>query len=258
LAGNSVAANAGGSFTSFAIKTNAVGAEIWRNITGDPVQNLRNDPRYPSQPDLDFSITTFDSFQAVPAIPDINTYGGRLRAWLTPEEGAQYEFFLRADTQGEFRISLDDKFDTLDDPNIVPDAVDTSAGDSFQEPGIDLSVSAPIQLERGRRYAVQVLWKESNGSDYGQLAWRKVGDPTPAADLQPIPGRFLSYYGPAPTTGPEPKITSISLQAGSVVIEWTGLTLQSSDDLRTWVDEVGASNPFRVTPTVRRFYRSKN
>ena len=71
---------------------------------------------------------------------------------------------------------MDDKFDNLDDPNITPDAVDTTAGDTFQEPGFDLSTSVPITLERDKKYAVQAIWKEGNGNDFCQVAWRKVGD----------------------------------------------------------------------------------
>ncbi len=207
---------------------------------------------------MDYATITLDSFLVIPAVPDINTYGGRFRAWLTPEETAQYEFFIRADDQGEFRISLDDKFDTLDDVSITADAVDASIGDTFQESGFDLSTSVPIPLQKGKRYALQVIWKEGNGTDYCQVAWRKVGDTAAAADLLPIASKFLSYYGPTASTAPEPKITKISLQSGIVVLEWTGLTLQSTDDLNTWVDESGATSPFNVTPTQKRFYRVKN
>jgi hypothetical protein len=263
LAGNKLAANTVRAFNAFNIVTNAVGVELWRTITGSSINDLRNNERYPAQPDEDYSIGSLDSF-LLPVLTnsDNNTYGGRMRAWLTPEETGEYEFFIRADDQGELRLSTDDQFTLLDDPDFIlnefPTAADLSSGDTFQEPGFDDSVSFPIQLEQGKRYALQVLWKESNGSDYVQIAWRKVGDPTPAAELPPIPGRFLSYYGPvASTPGPEATISRIAVDAGRVVIDWTGSTLESSVNLSDWTAEAGAAQPYSVTPQGHRFYRAR-
>ena len=258
LAGNKVGANSSRGFNGFSVQTGVVGFEIWRNIGGSTVQNLRDNARYPADPDADYVTTTVDSLLVVPAFPDNNTYGGRFRAWLTPDATGQYEFFVRADDQGEFRISKDDKFEIFDDPNELATASDTSAGDTFQEPGTDDSVSVPIQLEKGKKYAIQAIWKEGNGTDYLQVAWRKVGDVTPADQLKPIPSNLLSYYGPGAAPVALPKITKISVQAGKVVLEWTGTTLQSSDDLKTWKDEAGAASPLSVTPAQQKFYRVKN
>ncbi|HTG44077.1 MAG TPA: hypothetical protein VK633_06050, partial [Verrucomicrobiae bacterium] len=263
VAGNKVTDNSARGFSSFAITTNAVGVEIWRGITGSTVQELRNDARFPGVPDEDYAIATFDTV-LLPVLGrfDNNTYGGRMRAWLTPEETGEYEFFMRADDQGELRISTDDSFANFDDPdfllNELPTATDTLAGDPFQESGVDLSTSIPIALVKGKRYAVQALWKEANGTDHLQIAWRKVGDATPADQLLPIPGRLLSYYGPVTSIKELPKITQIALANGKVELAWTGTVLQSSADLKTWADETGLSSPISVTPQGRKFFRVKN
>lgn len=258
LAGNKIAANTTVNFNGYSVQPGVVGLEVWKNIGGSAVSNLRDNARYPDDPDVDYVTTTFDSFLVIPETPDLNTYGGRFRAWLTPEETAEYEFFVRSDGGSELRVSLDDKFDLLDDPNEIPAAADTSTGDTFQEPGLDESVSFPMLLEKGKKYAVLAIWKESNGADYLQVAWRKVGDLTPADQLTPIPSKFLSYYGPGAAPQEDPKITRITLQAGKVVLEWTGNTLQSSDDLKTWKDEPAASSPLSVTPVQSKFYRVKS
>ncbi len=256
-AGNPVAANTTARFTGFTVQSGFVGLEIWKSIGGGAVQDLRNNERYPASPDADYSTTTFDSFLVIPAVPDNNTYAGRFRAWLTPEETGDYEFFLRSDDQGELRLSSNDKFDLLDDPNELPLAADTSGGD-FQEPGVDPSTTElPVRLEKGKRYAMQAIWKEGNGSDYLQVAWRKVGDATPADQLKPIPSQFLSYYAPA-NPPEEPKILGIALQAGKVAITWSGKGLQSSVDLVTWKDEAGAASPFSVSADGNKFFRAKN
>ena len=262
IAGNKIPANSTLSFNAFTVTSNAVGLDIWKNIGGSTVQNLRDDLRYPASPDVDYVLPTLDSF-LLPALTnaDNNTYGARLRAWLTPEQSGDYEFFIRADDQGELRVSTDDKFDNFNDVDFVlnnlPEAADTTAGDTFQETGIDASVSLPVSLVAGRKYALQVIWKEGNGGDYVQVAWRRVGDPTPADQLQPIPSRLLSYYGPGGGGSVLPEITRIAFQAGRINLEWKG-TLQSSDNLTTWTDETTLTSPQLITPTGKKFYRAKN
>lgn len=253
IAGNKIAANSAASFTSFGPANGVVGLELWNNLGGGAIQDLRNTPLYPNEPDVDYSTTAMDSTLLIPDGPN-NTYGGRFRAWLTPEESGDYEFFIRADDSGELRISSDDSFDDLENPDRIPDAVDTTIGDPFEEPGFDTSTSLPITLEKGKRYAVQFIWKESNGNDHAQLAWRKVGDETPADQLLPIPSNFFSYYGPQ-TVVTRPTI-SLARDGAKLRLEWTQ-GLQSSDDLKSWTDETTAVSPLSVTPAAHKFYRSK-
>lgn len=257
IAGNPVASGAPRSFAGFALQVGFVGLEIWNGIGGSTITDLRNDPRYPASPDQDFSITSLNSELAIPNGPN-NTYGGRMRAYLTPTETAEYEFFLRADDQGQLFVGTDDKFDDFENPERLPDAVDTTVGDTFQEPGFDQSVTIPIQLVKDRKYAVQAMWKEGNGNDYCQVAWRKVGDPTPADQLQPIASKFLSYFGPTAVVIVDPGPMLISLENNRVIIEWTGRTLQSSNDLVTWNDETGAAHPFSAPADGRKFFRARN
>ena len=145
LAGNKVASNTAVGFNGFSVQTGAVGLEVWKNIGGGAVADLRNNARYPNDPDVDYVTTTLDSLLVIPALPDINTYGGRFRAWLTPEETAEYEFFLRSDDTSELRLSMDDKFDNLGDrtahptPPIPPLAI---------LPGKELTIISVIGAER--------------------------------------------------------------------------------------------------------------
>ena len=249
LAGNPVQANSTADFTSYSLVKGVAGMEAWTSLLGGGVADLRNYAKYPAEPDVDYSITSLDSLAVYPDGAN-NVYGGRLRAWLTPAEGGEYEFFLSADDAGEFRLSMEDTFDNIDSPDVTPDAVDTTAGDGFQETGSP-ATSAVLTLEAGHAYPIQVLWKETNGNDYGRLAWRLVGDPTSASDLQPISGQLLSYYGAAA------RLSTIALKDGKVIVEWTGSKLESSDDLVTWTEEAGAVTPFILTPLVKKFYRAK-
>lgn len=251
LAGNASATNTQTTVTAFNLLPGAVGLEIWNSVLGGAVGDLLGDPRYPLEPDRDFSTTAIDSIPVIENGP-LNTYGGRMRTWLTPLVDGEYEFFLHSDDTGELKLGLDDSFEALESPDTLPIATDTIGGDGFQEPGFDASTSLPIALSGGQRYALQVLWKEGNGSDYAQVAWRIVGDSTPAAELTPIAGTLLSYYGaggaPAPAIG-------IERSGASLVITWSGGTLESSLNLRTWTPQPAAISPLTLTPSQPTFYR---
>lgn len=259
LGGNTIAANSARSFTAFSEQPGTVGLEIWNNSAPgqtDP-NDLKTDPRYPDSPDEEFVTTTFDSEEAFPNGPR-NTYGGRFRAWLTPAETGDYEFFLQSDGGSELHVGENDDFAVIADVDRFPDA-SAGGGSLFQEPGIDDSVTFPINLKAGQRYAILAIWKESNGPDYFQLAWRNFNDFTFAEELTPIPTEFLSFYGPSPVSDEPGEITRIALEGGQVILEWTGGTsLQSSSDLTTWTDEAGATSPLSVTPTGAKFYRIRN
>jgi hypothetical protein len=253
VAGNAIQPGTTIAFKSYKARTGTVGMELWFSFNGGSVAKLRADTRYPLDFDVDYAVSTFDSTLIFPSGP-YNAYAGRFRAWLTPEETGDYEFFLDADDSAELRVSVNDEsFENIDGAEFVPDAVDTSAGNGFQETG-NPATSAPITLVAGQKYPVQVIWDEVNGNDYCRLAWRLVGDITPAGDLQPIDSRFLSYYGPSD----EAAIAGITIGGGGVVIDWTGGVLESSEDLVTWTAEPAAAHPFVVsTPAGHRFYRAK-
>ncbi|MFT4641660.1 MAG: hypothetical protein ACI8T1_005003, partial [Verrucomicrobiales bacterium] len=193
LSGNVIDPGTSVEFKTFTFANEAVGLEIWENVGGGTIEELRNFARFPQQPDVDFSVASIDSLLIFEDGPK-NTYGGRFRAWLIPDETTDYHFFLRGDDNAEFRISEGTQFGPLEDPDRFADA--SAAGNlPFQEPDTDDSTTGPISLEVGKKYAVEVLWKEANGGDRAQLAWRKVGDATPAESLKPIPSEFFCYFG---------------------------------------------------------------
>lgn len=159
--------------------------EIWRSITGNAVQTLLDDPRYPGSPDLVLAGNRLDSRTVFPN--DSNEgYGGRISAWLTPTESGQYEFFIRSDDASQLFLSPDDK-----EAGAAVIAEETGCCGAFEESGAT-ETSAPVALQAGKKYYIQALWKEGTGGDFCQVAWRKVGDTTAASALQPIPGTFLS------------------------------------------------------------------
>ncbi len=187
--------------------------EAWYNINGTPVSNLTDDERYINNtPDFK-SLASALNTRTVFGDDGHDNYGGRLSGLLVPKDTGNYEFFLRSDDASQLLLSPDDKA-----ANLALIAEETGCCAAFQEPG-DPRTSAPISLTAGKKYAIQVLWKEGGGGDYAQVAWRKSGDTTPPTSLKPIPGQFLeTSWDPTlgqPVFTTSPKSQSVAL--GSAV-----------------------------------------
>lgn len=164
--------------------------EAWNNISGTAVQGLLDDPRYPASPDY---VSYTSSADTRPVYPDDSheNYGGKLSGYIVPTESGSYNFFLRSDDASALFLSLDDK-----PANLVQIAEETGCCNAFQEPGSPRTSDA-VPLVGGKRYYVEVIWKEGGGGDFAQVAWRKDGDTTAAGSLSPIPGKYLLAKAPA-------------------------------------------------------------
>jgi len=186
LSKKAIAADNKASFYSYLkTKTGVLKFSYWGGISGTPVQGLYDDPRYPASPDLVLAVNSFNSRDAFPDDSHEN-YGATIEGYLTPTESASYRFFLRSDDASQFYLSTDDK-----EANLAQIAEETGCCNGFTEPDSPRT-SEPVALVAGKKYFVRLVYKEGGGGDYGQVAWRKEGDKTPAGSLQPIPGKFLS------------------------------------------------------------------
>jgi hypothetical protein len=104
--------------------------------------------------------------------------------------------------------------------------------------------------------------KEGGGGDWGQVAWRKEGDTTPAASLAPLTN-VVWYLGPPDSTSTN--IPGTNTPTLSVTSTTTGLTLtyengelQSADNVEgPYARVTGATSPHPVTfsSATRKFYR---
>ncbi|MBL9168635.1 MAG: hypothetical protein JNN07_12900 [Verrucomicrobiales bacterium] len=256
-AGNLLPVGTAKEWKAFSATDCKAGLELWYELNGGAVSDLRGSDRYPCGFSIDLAVDTMDSELAFPH-NTINIYAGRFRAWFTPPESGEYEFFLAGDDQAELRIGLDDQFDALEATDRVPDASLTAASAAFAESGLP-GTTAPMPLEKGVRYALQVIWKESNGDDYCRVGVRLVGDTTPAAELPPIPSCYLSYDGGV-GCGKAPRVESIQIQGGNIIVTWSGAVLQTSTDLATWTDIDAAANPYSAPNggEAAVFFRTRN
>jgi hypothetical protein len=260
--GNTIAAN-----TQVAFKTPALtpGFLLWemyrgmdaQGITGTAVDQLTGDLSYPDYAVRREPLTAFTTFPSLSNVAD--NFGGRISGWLTPTESGQYRFFIRSDDASELYLSTDD---TPFNAWLI--ALEQGCCQAFLEPtnaegAPNLQTSEPQTLTAGRSYYIAALYKEGGGGDHCEVAWRKEGDSTPAAQLLPIPGSFFKAYASLPAA--PPTFEPIVLANGQVVITWTGAgTLEESTDLSTWTAVAGnPTSPYSVAPgtAAMKFYRLK-
>ncbi|HKX61276.1 MAG TPA: PA14 domain-containing protein, partial [Verrucomicrobiae bacterium] len=195
--------------------------EAYLNLAGTDPGVIRADPRYPDSPDIAAFVTQFTSRQVFADAQSRDNYGGRLYGWIVPQETAQYEFFIRSDDASNLYLSPDEH-----SAHAVVIAGETGCCGPFEDPGAP-ETSAPMSLTANQPYYIEALWKEGGGGDYCDVAWRKVGDSTPARTLPFIAGSVLAADAP-PATFAAPTVAFTSPSAGSVVGTNVPLTLTLS------------------------------
>lgn len=247
---NAIAPNTTVVFYSYLlVNTGVLKFSFWGGITGTPVDNLLFDERYPDSPDWIGAVFSFNSRDILPTDSNDN-YGATIEGWITPEESGDYYFFLRSDDASRLEISTD-----ATPANLVWQAEEYGCCSAFLEPldpaKPDVTTPVPLSLVAGQRYFIRVTYKEGGGGDFAQVAWRREGDPTPAASLLPIPGRFLSSAVdlPAPPEGafltqtPGPNATGVS--------PFAGINIRHRDGASEWTAQNVSLklNGVDVTPT---------
>ena len=243
---NSIAANSTARFMSSSLITQGIlKFALYGNIIDTGVDGLVNDPRFPSSPDFTGAATAMDNTTVIPDDSMVH-YGATISGLLTPTETGEYDFFIRGNQNAQL---LFNPVDTDPDFAIVI-AQDSGASRNFLEPGASQTTQFPELLVAGTQYFIQLIYKrEANSGDLCQVAWRKTTDTTPAAALQPIPGRFFTAE---PTLGQSPPPPSISVARSSgnnnLTFTWTGdSTLQRSDSVNgPWTNVAGAASPHSV------------
>ncbi|NTV65085.1 MAG: tandem-95 repeat protein, partial [Oscillochloris sp.] len=93
------------------------------------------------------------------------------RAYLSPPVSGTYSFWLAGNSTAQLLLSSDD--DPAHAQSIVT-LSEASGYRNFDNGGLDvqhLQRSAPIQLEAGKTYYIEVLHKASTGSDSVSVAW---------------------------------------------------------------------------------------
>lgn len=153
--------------------------ELWSDVPGSTVAQI---PVH-----LTPSSTSQLTSLASPADSG-DDYGVRLRGFLTAPESGDYRFYLRADEAATLYLA-DDEEPVNSWKRAELTAPVTSADWSA-------AASSPLlRLEAGQRYYLEVLHKESSGSDHLAVGWltpSELAKPSPV--IATVPGHVLTRF----------------------------------------------------------------
>ncbi|MDB6137802.1 MAG: C-terminal target protein, partial [Verrucomicrobiaceae bacterium] len=158
--------------------------QVWWNRNYATIDALRADAAFPDNPDI---------VDNIPELRQTNDwgslYGTRVTGILNVQAGGtalvNYTFYVSGDDAAEFSISTD-----ATAANLARVCYATKPGGRENWSSEPSQISAPVALKPGGRYFVQLLHKETYGSDNFAVAWSREGDRQPSV----IDG---SYFEPA-------------------------------------------------------------
>lgn len=155
--------------------------EWWTGISGNTVADLTRSDKFSGKP------TGSDFLPALEApLSFANDYGQRLRGYLHPPSDGDYTFWIAADDAAELWLSTDSDPANKQLIASVPTWTQSRQWDKHGS-----QQSAPIQLEAGTRYYIEVLHKDLDQKDNLSVAWQPPGEERAIID-----GEFLSPFVP--------------------------------------------------------------
>ncbi len=208
-------------------------ASRWNNINGTTLDNLKNDPRYPNNPDVTEEVTKFEWNG-----PDLNNYGGRIEAWLYVPVTGDYTFWLASDDNGELWLSTDDDSSNIKLIASVPGWTNLNEWTKYAS-----QKSQPIPLIGGEKYYIMALWKEGGGGDHCQGAWQGPGIPA----ITVIPGANLSVFEPLKAYGAKPSNRATGVTQ-TPVLQWKAGLKAASHEVYFGTDEQAVANATKASP----------
>jgi hypothetical protein len=161
--------------------------EAWTGIPGRSVASLTAHPRFPAQPDVTSRIDNADFGR------EGENYGVRLRGYLTAPADGAYRFSIAGNNACDLYLAAsEDKFAR----RLVARVEAGTNWRTFQFGGHFRD--GPVNLERGRRYYLEVIFKRGAGDDtrgdHSSVGWWRPGEDRFAV----IGPEFFSPYRPDP------------------------------------------------------------
>lgn len=158
--------------------------EIWRRVGGGAINDLRG--RLNSPP-TDVELVPHSDYKL-----NGNDFGARLRGYLTPTADGEYRLEVCSDDQSEVWLSSDEN---PANRRLVCHLYDYAGRDEWEKRPTQRS--QPLTLAAGKRYFIEVLYKQGGGSAHLRLGWTLPGGKTE----RPIPPERFS---PAQVSGALP------------------------------------------------------
>ncbi len=162
--------------------------EVWTNLPGSTLGDLQNSPNFPGAP----IYRVIDSdFRAPVGWRD--SYGIRMRGFLSPAVNGTYTFWIAGDDNCELWLSSD----PAPEKRVrIAEVASWTAPESWTS--FPSQKSVPISLNAGQRYYIEALMKEGSGQDALAVAWSPTPDGAPVI----IPGTVLTPFEVPATVAP--------------------------------------------------------
>jgi hypothetical protein len=201
--------------------------EVWRDIGGNAVSALTDDPRYPASPDEVRLLPTAET-----PINIYEAFGARVSGFVIPATTGNYVFFLSADDNAELYLSTDESpankkliaretaWSNTKQWTVSGGSSDLAEKRSDESTSTEWPTGNTITLTAGRKYYMELLYKEGGGGDVGSATMVPAGT-TPVEGVSTLAGSLIGVNA-APSKG-TPQITKqpvlpAVMQAG---LPWT-------------------------------------
>jgi len=206
-----------GQVWSFETAPEGVGSvvrERWDGIGGAAVSDLVANSHYQNDPpDTSETLTT----RLEGTVNWANSFGSRVRAWLYIINTGDYTFWTSSDDASELWLSTDER---PQGAQLIAYETGYSGSKNWQTGN---QQSAPIHLEGGKRYYLELLHKEGGGGDNLAVAYQGPDQPTAPVNGQDaaiIPTSRLKNFQEIFATKPQPADGGV-LIGTSVTLSWT-------------------------------------
>ena len=223
----------------------------YHGIPSGSVGTLLGNEKYPESPDVTEVAKYFEwpqtgTIKRKPRANYRDNYGWLILGYIHPPETGEYVFHIATDDNSELWLSTDES-----PANAVKIAQESQwqGVRNFQAEG-DESVSAPVALEAGKAYFVEMVVKEGGVGDNSAVAWRLAGEKDLRSGALPIAGEYLSQWL---VDEVDPSISMIRNSDGTVTLTFEG-TLQTAPTANgPWRDSKQKS-PYKMKANKATFF----
>ena len=215
----------------------------------DNLDNLKASADFPNNP---ADAAMLDAMEQ-PDLANMDYWGARLRAWLTPPQTGDYTFWTASDDDSEVWLSTDD---TAANAKLIcsvegwggyQDWTGTtgSMGPNFK--------SKPVTLEAGKRYYIETLMADGTGGGFVSVAWAGPG----IGDAPTVIGSAYVEAEPSPLIGiaKNPNPASGTVDVTAPLFQWTAGPNGMLDDIYFGTNpEPGAAEFKAKQPSMMQLY----
>ncbi len=223
----------------------------YHGIPSGSVGTLLGNEKYPESPDVTEVAKYFEwpqtgTIKRKPRANYRDNYGWLILGYIHPPETGEYVFHIATDDYSELWLSTDES-----PANAVKIAQESQwqGVRNFQAEG-DESVSAPVALEAGKAYFVELVVTEGSGGENSAVAWRLADEKDLRSGALPIAGEYLSQWF---VDEVDPSISMIRNTDGTVTLTFEG-TLQTAPTANgPWRDSRHKS-PYKTKANKEAFF----